>query len=479
MSDKDNPDTRVSRRQLLANAAGTGLVTAVGVGTVTGEGGNGPVPGQSLHGKKVFRGPDMNMKLPEKANPASMGRADVALLSTNTRLSDEEIVGNLNSETTVSLIGSGAERRAIGTLYQTSPDAVMNGEEMPSSVFDGTAGLEYSDSPTGQVVLTAVGDDDGKKLRTVKQSSFDVKKEKHRSLGRNEALVAVDAAVTGNVAEYRRNRRAVVRRGRKNDGNPKGASVAGGLAALSGVLSDPDEDPDGDTSLMNDWKGIGEDVTYNNLHYDGTYIGDADKTVRGGYAPSSLETDSDDDYFLFRTIQSIDIPGDNGEYADAEGMRRKFTIDVNNINNYEQIPQGRWGPQQTNTTSSETVSMGLSTDVETVGANLGYSYTTTSKEVEVTKADINDIKKDIDGDGSDERIDRAEHLTKWNIQNSAANAGTIPGEPGHQVEVNPGESIIGYTFDSKWTYSVLEWYGTSLVRINDSFSNSGGALWER
>lgn len=484
MSDKGMKLEETRRGLLTKGVAGTLLATSpvVGAAAEVSEKKETP-PGHALHGKNVYRGPDVNIDLPAKANTAaSFKQADVALLSTETRIDNAEIRQRLNNDTTLSFHGLDAEQRVAEALFQTSLNEIIAGNATPSSSFDGSVGMEFSNTPTGQVVLQPTGD---KRLRTVKQSNYDLANQSFAAPGRTANLNAIDAAITGKA-----------RRARGDPDHSQGTSAtqqdlksAGFLSSLdlSGLMYDTDEDPDQDSTAPNDWTAIGEDRDFNNLTHNGDYIGDADKSVKGAYAPSSTEQDSDDDYFLFKTTQTINIPGSssfnpsNGDYlSQAEGMYRKFTLDVNNLNNPEQIPFDRWGPQQTNTTSSETVNVGLSASTGTdgivsAGANLGWQYTTTSKEVEVTTAQINDAMQ------GGERKNRAQHVTEWNIQDSAANS-TIPGQPSHQVEVNPGESIVSYSFDSKWDYSVAEYEcGTScgIARKNKTYGYSGGALWER
>lgn len=471
MSDKDMAIKETRRGLLTKAAAGTILATSPVVGAVAGASEKKETPpGYTLHGKKVYRGPDMSTNLSMEATTAtSFKQADVALLSTGTRINNTEICQRLNDDTTISFYGLGAEERVAKALFQTSLDEIIAGNTPPSSSFDGSVGMEFSSTPTGQVILHPTS---SQKLRTIKQSNYDLADQLFAAPGRTANLSAIDAAITG--------------KGRLARDDPAQSQETTSTEGVSTL--DTDEDPDQDTTAPNDWVAIGEDRDVNNLTKDGNYIGDADKSVKGAYAPSTTESDSDDDYFLFKTTQTINIPGSgsydpvNGDYkSQAEGMYRKATIDVNNLNNEEQIPFNRWDPQQTNTTTSETVNVGLSAstgtdDIVSAGANLGWQYTTTSKEVEVTTAQINDSTQ------GGERKNRAQHVTEWNIQNSAANS-TIPGQPSHQVEVNPGESIVTYSYDSNWNYSLKEsqcnTVGCYVGRSDKKFGYSGSAIWER
>lgn len=469
MSDKDTTGARLPRREVLAGIAGTALSASTSVMAGKGPDEN-PVPGQSLKGKRVFSGPDSEMPVPSQAARASLSRADVALLSSETRVNDEEISKQLNSGTVVSLTGNRAGGRTFDVLYpnhRNKLDAISDAD----SSFDGSHGIEFNQSQTGQVVLRPVEAGNTTYLRSVKQSNVDIDRGGRGPPNRNEALVALDAAITGQVGWYRRNRRAVVRRGGESGGTDSTTSTKSYSESDRTTFSSSSdtESPEEGANPPNDWKSIGEDTDLNNFRINGKFVANCDKAVTASYAPESKENDGVNDYFAFETIQSISA----AKYSDAEpaSMTRQSTLYPETQNNTKLIPLGQWGPQQTNTTESESVSIGLSSGGVSVPSdvNLAYEYSTTSKEVEVTKARINDALWDIDNDGEDENFDRLQHRTEWDIKRSAADS-TIPGQPGHLVELDASQSKVTYTFESDW--------GVRYVP-SDTFSRNGIGDWEK
>lgn len=414
MVDENRSSNKCNRRELLKKSAVGGVLGVAPLSSVANAATqNGDAPGHSLHDKTVFRGPRVNISLPDAARATSNpSKADVAILASTSSLSRSEQRQFVESRVPLFFSGDESEKSLVAALYDL-PKSEVTADRLhhTDTGFDLSHGIEYDPASQSYQAAVVPNEKRGSMASYVfSRTTFGPGEtgSPPEKVGRKDILENID--------------KVLVREQQK----PTLMMSSFGISGTAMASEDPTEDgycPDG-------WNCLGENQRATDVYYDGgtwtAKCGSIFKEVTGGVIAD--EDDSDTDYWGWKIQQRI-TPNDNN-YFIATRMFREFEP-------YNDRIIRKAGPEQTNETTSTTISIGLDSNSSDSSVSVGWSWSSNSKEVSNTQKYF-DTYTGV--------------KNTWDISGDAVNQ-TVSGYPGYQVECAEGETSVTYNYRSEWEFN--------------------------
>ncbi|PSP54979.1 hypothetical protein BRC82_08300 [Halobacteriales archaeon QS_1_67_19] len=355
----------------------------------------------------------MDINLPDTAQTTSNPtEADIAILGSSPSLSRSEQRQFVESRTPLFFSGDGSEESLVAALYDL-PKSDVTADRLRSTDtgFDLSHGIEY-DSTSDSYQAAVVPNEQRDSIATYIFSSTafgpGTTGAPTKRIGRKNILENIDKVLV---------------RGQQKQ------TLMTASFGLSGTVT-ASEDPTEDGDCPDGWNCLGENQRATDVDYDGgtwtAKCGSIFKEVTGGVIAD--EDDSDTDYWGWKIQQRI-TPNDNN-YFIATRMFREFGP-------YNDRIVRKAGPEKTNETTSTTISIGPDANESDSSVSVGWSWSSTSKEVSNTQKYF-DTSTGV--------------KNTWDISGDAVNQ-TVSGYPGYQVECAEGETSVTYNYQSEWEFN--------------------------